>query len=191
MKKIITLLFLIIVTAQLFSQEGTDAMLFGDIKCKGKHIPYVNIIVKGTTIGTTTDVSGHYKLANLPIGKVVIIAQCLGYKMQEQEVEMKLNKATELFFDIEEDPLELEQIVVTGTKTKHYIKDVPVRTEVITAKAIETKNANSLYEVLEGTPGINILGYIQDEKHLDDATFMYAPVYGTMFYGGISIKIRR
>ncbi|MBE9469329.1 MAG: TonB-dependent receptor [Bacteroidetes bacterium] len=156
MKKIITSLFLIVFTLQLFSQEKTDAMLFGDVKCEGEHIPYVNILVKGTTIGTTTDGSGHFKLANLPIGKVVIIAHCLGYKMQEQEVEMKLNKATELFFDIEEDPLELEQVVVTGTKTKHYIKDVPVRTEVITAKSIEAKNANNLYEVLEGIPGIRV-----------------------------------
>lgn len=35
----------------------------------------------------------------------------------------------------------------------------------------------------------NLLNYIQDERHLDDAAFMYAPVYGTMFYGGISIDI--
>jgi len=36
----------------------------------------------------------------------------------------------------------------------------------------------------------NIFNYVQDEKHLDDAAFMYAPVYGTMFYGGISVEIR-
>ncbi len=36
----------------------------------------------------------------------------------------------------------------------------------------------------------NIFNYLQDEKHLDDAAFMYAPVYGIMFYAGISINIR-
>ena len=36
----------------------------------------------------------------------------------------------------------------------------------------------------------NIFNYIQDERHLDDAAFMYAPVYGTMFYGGIAINIK-
>jgi outer membrane receptor for ferrienterochelin and colicins len=35
----------------------------------------------------------------------------------------------------------------------------------------------------------NLLNYIQPEKHMDDAAFMYAPVYGTMFYGGISIHV--
>ena len=35
----------------------------------------------------------------------------------------------------------------------------------------------------------NIFNYIQDEKHTDDAAFMYAPVYGTIFYGGLTIDI--
>ena len=37
--------------------------------------------------------------------------------------------------------------------------------------------------------GKNIFSYIQDEKHLDDAAFMYAPVYGAIWYGGVSIKL--
>jgi outer membrane receptor for ferrienterochelin and colicins len=36
----------------------------------------------------------------------------------------------------------------------------------------------------------NIFNYVQDEKHLDDAAFLYAPVYGTIIYGGVSLKIR-
>jgi outer membrane receptor for ferrienterochelin and colicins len=143
---------------QAFSQEKTDAMLFGDVKsAKTKeHLPYVTITVKGTRLGTLTDGTGHYKLANLPVGKSIIVAQSLGYKTQEKEVFMEKNKATELFFELEEDVLNLGQVVVTGTRTEHYIKNVPVRTEVITAKEIELKNACNLYQVLEGTPGIRV-----------------------------------
>ncbi|MFW5759283.1 MAG: TonB-dependent receptor, partial [Bacteroidota bacterium] len=35
----------------------------------------------------------------------------------------------------------------------------------------------------------NIFNYVQDERYLDDAAFMYAPVYGTMFYAGVSVDI--
>lgn len=141
-----------------FSQEKTDAMLFGDVKSKsdGEHIPFANIIVKGTNIGTSTDVTGHYKLANLPVGKIIIIVSAIGYKTKEKEVVMEKGKALNLFFELEEDILLLEQVVVTGTRTEHYIKDVPVRTEVITAKEIESKNACNLYQVLEGMPGIRV-----------------------------------
>ena len=140
------------------SQEKTDAMLFGGVKSRstGEHIPFANIIVKGTRMGTSTDATGHYKLANLPVGEITIIASAVGYNTQEKEVVMERGKATNLFFELEEDILELEQVVITGTRTKHYIKDVPVRTEVITAKKIESKNARNLYEVLEGTPGIRV-----------------------------------
>ena len=35
----------------------------------------------------------------------------------------------------------------------------------------------------------NIFSYIQDEKHTDDAAFMYAPVYGATWYVGLSVKL--
>jgi len=153
---ILTISFFLIFSSNVIPQEKTDAMLFGGVQCKGEHIPYVNIIVKGTNLGTMSDATGHFKLTDLPVGKNIIIAQALGYKTQEKEAEMRAGKATELFFELEEDVLKLEQVVVTGTRTKHYIKDVPVRTEVITAKEIERKNAANLFQVLEGTPGIRV-----------------------------------
>lgn len=139
-----------------FAQGKTDAMLFGDVKCDGEHVPYVTIGVKNTSIGTTSDESGHFKLANLPLGKVTIVASALGYKTKEQQVVMKKNQATELYIVLEKDAMELDQVVVTATRTKHYIKNVPIRTEVITAKAIENKNASNLFEALENTPGIRV-----------------------------------
>ena len=35
----------------------------------------------------------------------------------------------------------------------------------------------------------NIFSNIQDEKHLDDAAFIYAPLYGALWYGGISVTL--
>jgi len=159
MRKKITIIIInlsLLLSTGAIAQNHTDAMLFGGAKCKNEHVPFVNIVVKGTNMGTTTDVTGHYKLTNLPVGKNIIIASAIGYKTKEVEVVMERDKATELFIELEEDVLQLEQVVVTGTRTEHYIKDVPVRTEVITSREIETKNAGNLFQVLEGTPGIRV-----------------------------------
>jgi outer membrane receptor for ferrienterochelin and colicins len=158
MSKIHIVLFILIYVIQAKSQEKTDVMVFGDVKSKltKEHIPYATIMVKGTNMGTYADGTGHFKLANLPVGKCVIIAQAMGYKAQEKEIIMEKGEAVNLFFELEEDVLKLEQIVVTGTRISHYIKDVPVRTEVISAKEIESKNAYNLYQALEGTPGLRV-----------------------------------
>ena len=45
---------------------------------------YISITVKGTTLGTTTDATGHYMLKNLPAGDFGIEASMLGYKTRKK-----------------------------------------------------------------------------------------------------------
>ena len=105
--------YLLILTAMFCSivamAQNTDAMLFGDVKAKegGKHLPHAVIRVKGTNLKTQCDATGHFKLSNLPLGKQVIIAILDGYQQQEKEVDMVNNKGTEVYFELEKDPLEL------------------------------------------------------------------------------------
>ena len=53
------------------AKKETEAILIGHVvdSRSGEHLPFITITVKGTTIGTTTDVSGHYLLGNLPVGR--------------------------------------------------------------------------------------------------------------------------
>src|SRR3712207_8278241 len=76
MKKV--LLFMIgILCALQVSAQNTDAMLFGDVKSKetGKHLPYATIKVKGSKRQTMCDGTGHFKLVNLPVGKLTVVAR--------------------------------------------------------------------------------------------------------------------
>lgn len=50
----------------------------------------------------------------------------------------------------------LEQIVVTGTRTEKRLLDVPVRTEVVTRQQIEKQNARDLSDALKYVPGLMI-----------------------------------
>jgi len=158
MKQRICLLSLLMLAVLPLLAEKTDAMLFGDVKAvrTSEHLPYVTLTVRGTTLATTTDASGHFKLAHLPLGNQTIVVTGIGYKTQVVEVEMKRGQPTECFILLEDDPLNLQQVVVTGTRTKHLMRDVPIRTELISAKTIEVKNASNLFQALEGTPGVRV-----------------------------------
>ncbi len=140
------------------SQEKTDAMLFGHVTSAetGEHLPYATIQIKGTTCGTHADGSGHFKLSNIPTGKQIVEVKLFGYKTLEQELFFEKGKAIKFYPELETDALNLEQVVVTGTRTQHHIKNVPIRTEVISKNSIKNKNAINLFQALENIPGIRV-----------------------------------
>jgi len=153
MKKTLIYFFIFTCTINLISQPQ-NPQVEGYVFSDNKPLVGANIIVEGTTIGTITNSEGYFKLTNLPRGNFILKASFIGYKSQEIEVKLRGRQISKINFDLKEDVLNLEQMVVTGTRTDHFIKDVPVRTEVITMKEIDNKNAGTLYEALEGTPGV-------------------------------------
>jgi outer membrane receptor for ferrienterochelin and colicins len=60
------------------------------------------------------------------------------------------------FADNEKVSSELDGIVVTSSKEARFLKEVPVRTEVITAEEIAKKHATNLAEALKNLPGIQL-----------------------------------
>ena len=60
----------------------TDANIIGHITDKktGEHLPFIKVFIAGTTIGTTTDATGHYFLKNLPEGQFTLVMQAMGFK---------------------------------------------------------------------------------------------------------------
>src|SRR3712207_4860169 len=76
----------------------TDANIIGHVieVSTGDHVPGVSIFLKGTTIGTVSDNTGHFRLMDLPLGKKTVVMKAVGYKTKEQEVVLKDRKSTRL-----------------------------------------------------------------------------------------------
>jgi len=150
---IILLTFVNVLKAQ---KQLTDANIFGDVKCNGVHIPFATIFIEGTTIGTATDNTGHYKLINLPEGTFTIKARLVGYKPQEQTITTKANTTLEINFDLEEDAVALEQVVVSSNRNEVNRKDATTIVNTITSKLFETTNSVCLSEGLSFQPGLRV-----------------------------------
>lgn len=61
-----------------------------------------------------------------------------------------VSQAQSILKDEKELKVLLDEVVVTGTGTEHYLKDAPVQTEVITKKALEQYQARSIDDLLGG-----------------------------------------
>lgn len=134
----------------------TEANVFGHVtdKKSGDHLSYINILIKNTTLGTTTDASGHFALKNLPEGTFTIIASSLGYAAHEQIVEVKKNKTVEVDFVLEEDALNLNEIVVTAGRSAQKRMEAPVIVNTLNSKALATTQATVLGEGLNYCTGL-------------------------------------
>jgi outer membrane receptor for ferrienterochelin and colicins len=61
--------------------EKCEATIHGhitDSRTK-EHIPYITVTIDGTTVGTTTDATGHYTLYHAPVGKLKVTVSAIGY----------------------------------------------------------------------------------------------------------------
>src|SRR5690606_434791 len=82
---------------------------------KGRPLEGVNIVIKGTKRGTTTDHTGHFSI-NAPEGSVLVISG-VGYETQE----VKLTSASVLVsLNISQTELDETQVIAYGTESKRF-----------------------------------------------------------------------
>lgn len=139
------------------AKPRTDANITGHVESSaGEHLPYVTILVKGTTIGVATDATGHYMLKDLPLGEITLEASAIGYKKASRLVTTKRNTLLEVNFQLEEDTRLLEEVVVSATRNETNKKEAPVIVNVASAKLFEATASCNLTEAMNFQPGLRI-----------------------------------
>lgn len=144
MKKKITILFLFFITlsfttlvAQTISVSGTVS---GEL---GTPLPSVNIQVKGTNIGTSTDFDGNYQIsASL---NDVLIFSFLGYKTKEATV-----VGSSLNITLEEDASQLDEVVVTAFGIEKKIKSLGYSVTQIKTEDLDLSGQVNAVQSLQG-----------------------------------------
>jgi outer membrane receptor for ferrienterochelin and colicins len=147
----------LLITLNLEGQEEhTDANVFGDVQADGEHVPFANVYIEGTTIGTTTDQTGHYMLIDLPEGEHVFVANAMGYSTTKIKVTIVKGQTHEVNFVLEQELMSLDEVVVTGTKTFKRQTDSPVIVNVLNNKSLTNVQACNISEGLKFQPGLRV-----------------------------------
>ncbi|PLX20000.1 MAG: TonB-dependent receptor [Salinivirgaceae bacterium] len=156
--RLLTAIVFLLIAITAFPQhiKRSDANLVGHVVSGGEHIPFATIMVKGTTIGTTTDETGHYQINNMPEGTYTIVANSLGFSPKEFTVTMVAGKTIEHKFELEKDVLNLDEVVITGDRNATSRRDASVIVSSITPKVFELAQATNLAEGLDFTPGLRL-----------------------------------
>ncbi|MCF2657847.1 TonB-dependent receptor [Parabacteroides distasonis] len=136
----------------------SDANVIGHVidKKSGEHLAFINIFLKGTTIGTVSDATGHYFLKNLPEGKYTLVMQSIGYQTIERTVTLRKGKTLEVNFEASEDAISLDGVVVSANRNETTRRLAPSLVNVLDSRMFEANNATSLSDGLNFQPGVRV-----------------------------------
>lgn len=111
--------------------------VLGKVKGPGGALPFVNVKLKEAAFGATTDVEGRFRISGVPVGKYTLLVSAVGFS--NMELPILVDRDIQIpSIELEEDVLGLEEVVVTGTLRPTYVKDSPVKIDVISTKHLQT-----------------------------------------------------
>lgn len=158
MKRILSALVAALCIVLSAEANNTDAHIYGHIidSATGEHIPHIIVILKGTTIGVSSDNSGHYVMRNLPEGKFTMEVSAIGYKTQTKEVEIRKGMSIEVNFTLEEDHVLLDGVIVSATRSETTRKMSPTLVNVVSMDTYAQGNCTTVAQGLAFQPGVRI-----------------------------------
>lgn len=146
---------LLLFTIQIVSAQTGKGTISGTVTSEGSPIPFASIYVKGGTDGASADGDGNYTLM-ISAGQISITAQSQGYRVETSTLNLAEGESKILNFHLRESNEELDQVVVTGTRTQKRRIDSPVIVNLINSKTLDQVVATDLSEGLRFQPGLRV-----------------------------------
>jgi TonB-linked SusC/RagA family outer membrane protein len=114
-------------------------------------LPGVNVIVKGTSNGTSTDAEGRYSLPNVPAGATLVFS-FVGYEPMERRAD-----GGPLDITLKASNRDLDEVVVLAYGIKQERRDIVTSVQEVTSKDIIDSRQPNIVNALQGkVAGVNI-----------------------------------
>ncbi|HVK97777.1 MAG TPA: SusC/RagA family TonB-linked outer membrane protein [Flavisolibacter sp.] len=141
---------------------------------EGQGLPDISVMIRNTTLGTTTDENGNYSLqANLGPGTYIIEFSGVGFKRSQQEVRVSDATSYSASTTLAVDALGLDEVVVTGTLGRSSRREVGNAISTISSRQLQNTGTPNLNAMLSG----KVMGAQITQNSGDPA-------------GGVSVRLR-
>ncbi|WP_242928380.1 TonB-dependent receptor [Pontibacter vulgaris] len=137
MKKYIFVLLCLLSSTMAYSQHTLKAIIKDGES--NKPLAGATAAVQGTTISASADANGALELSGIPGGRQVIRFSYIGYEDRFDTLTFPLAQTTPLIVLINPGDEELEEVVISTTRSSRTIEDIPTRVEAITLEELGEK----------------------------------------------------
>jgi len=189
MKKIL-LLFSVVFTTTLFAQTGSIRGFVYE-EGSGEPVMFCNVFLKGTTIGSPTDINGMYNIPKVHTGNYTLVATYIGYDTTEVNISLKSGQILSQNLEIAESSIKLNEVKISAERAemKTEVKAAAIKITKQDLKMIPTIGGEpDLAQYLQVIPGVVFTGdqggqlYIRggspiQNKVLMDGMIIYSPFH--------------
>jgi TonB-linked SusC/RagA family outer membrane protein len=134
--------------------QAQDRVVSGKVTSveDGTSLPGVNVLIKGTSIGTTTDSDGGYSL-NVADANAILIFSFIGFATEEVSV----GSSSVIDMALSPDITQLSEVVVVGSTIKTSKRELGNSTTSVSSEALGKSGSENLFGALQGKiPGAQI-----------------------------------
>ncbi len=161
MNKLVISILLLILSSTVMAQTGTVKGTVTDAK-NNESLIGTTVMIKGTTIGTTTDFDGNYLIPKVQPGKHTLVVSFISYDPQEMEIEVKADEEKVINIKLESATIEVEGVEVVAKANRENEsmllveqKNAVIATQAIGAQEISRKGASDAEAAVTKVSGIS------------------------------------
>jgi TonB-dependent receptor len=156
---------LLVLLALPLSAQSTGVIVgtITDQEMNGEPLPFANVVIQGTTKGTTSDFDGLYELYDLEPGDYIVVFSFLGYETLEVPATVEAGKVTEINVPMSaSEGVSLDEVVVVTSAAQDSEvalllaqKKATVIQEAISAEALKLKGIDDAAAAVSQISGIS------------------------------------
>lgn len=136
------------------------------VTADGQPAAFVNVMLKGSRAGISTDEDGYFTLRSLPEGEQTLLISSVGFQPVEQPVTVSGGSGPEVEVRLTSTAQQLGEVVVTGqkrrtssaTRTNQELIDIPMAIQVVGQEVIQKQNAFDMATIVRNVAGVNLSG---------------------------------
>ena len=147
------MLFVLILMCQF--AVGQTGNISGNVSDGTSSIPFANVVLKGTTIGSSTNENGEFELENVPFGNYQLQISSIGFVAFALKISLNAEELELGRLEMAPSVLGLDEVVVTGTMKETFVSASAIKIDVVTSKFLEqTTTPTNLVEAINLVNGV-------------------------------------
>lgn len=204
-RRFFLIVFIMTISTLAYSQGENSIKGFVYEKSNGEPVMFANVFLKGTTLGSTTDINGYFSITRIPDGEYTIMVTSIGYDTVSENVALKNRQILNKKYSIQEASIQLATVSITAdkiearTETKTSVVNITPKT---ITKIPTIGGQADIAQYLQVIPGVVFTGdqggqlYIRggspiQNKVLLDGMIVYNPFHSIGLFSVFDTDIIR